>query len=102
MIVGVIFWNSSVTGWLFTKLRNPSTSPFTSGVGSFCTITLVTFDSSILLILSSELQSVSFSAWMPIFLPIMSSGLVIGFEGSDTMQNGLRCRYAPSATSFAP
>src|SRR5664279_110216 len=89
-------------GSLVMNENQPSTSPVVSGVGSNCTVTLVTLDSSMLLTFRNAVHTASLVAWMPIFLPIMSWGVLIGLLASDITQNGFFWYCAATITRSAP
>ncbi len=65
-------------GSFVKKENHPSTSPFANGVGSNCTGTLVIFDGSMSLAFRNAAHTASLVACTPIFLPIMSSGVLSG------------------------
>src|SRR5579862_9018431 len=89
-------------GSLVMNENHPSTVPWVSGVGSNPTVTLSTFDASMLLALRNAAHTASLGDCTPIFLPIMSCGVLMGLLAGDMMQNGFFWYWTPITTIPKP
>src|SRR5579862_4634316 len=89
-------------GSLVMNENHPSTCPWVSGVGSNCTTTLSTLDASMLLALRKAAHTASLGDWTPIFLPIMSWGVLSGLLAADMMQKGFFWYWVPMTTIGRP
>ena len=96
-------WDSTMIDSFVTYARKPSTSPLTSGDGSYSTGTLVTCDGSISLTASSASNSASLGpACTPIRLPTRSAGVAMSPPSvSDRIVNGFFWNVVPTIFSGA-
>src|SRR6201999_2385275 len=95
-------WTFNRFGSLVMNENQPSTSPVVRGVGSNCTVTLVILDGSRLLACRKAVHTASLVDWTPIFLPIMSWGVLIGDLARDITQKGFFWYWAATITRSAP
>src|SRR5260370_27519921 len=72
------------------------------GVGSNPTETLLILVASMLLAFRKAAQTASLTVWTPIFLPIMSWGVVSGLLAADMMQKGFFWYWVPMTTRLKP
>ena len=82
-----------------TNENQPSTVPATNGDGSNWTGTFVMLLGSMLFAFRNAFHTASFVACTPIFLPFMSSGVLIGFVARLMTANGFFWYCAPIVTN---
>src|SRR5690242_13728933 len=87
-------------GSLVKNENQPSTSLDTSGEGSNWAGTLVTLAGSMPLALRNAFHTGSLVACTPIFLPIMSCGVLIGAAARLMIANGFFWYCAPTKASW--
>ena len=94
--------SASSMGSLSMKENQASTVPWVSGVGSKPTGTVSSWLIEMLLAFRKAPHTASLSDWIPIFLPIMSWGVVIGLLAGDMMAKGFFWYWAPMTTRPKP
>src|SRR3989442_10689364 len=95
-------WACRTSGWLKANEQKPSTWPWTSGVGSNCTGTMVMSDS----LRPARFRIVDHGPrapdWSPIFFPTASFGVRMGFFDRLTKPDGAFWYIVPIATTGIP
>src|ERR1700732_5112294 len=91
-----------MTGSLAANAMSPSISPEANEVTSKPTVTTVILDTSRLLALTNEFQMGALVSLIPIFMPYMSVGVLIGLAAADAMQVGFFWNVAPMICRSAP